>query len=143
MSANAAAKPDIPPTSKPELVADGAHAERIDPGQLTLHADRGTSMTSRTVAQLLADLGVTGSHSRPHVSNDNPFSEAQFKTLKHTPRFPERFASLAHARSFVDTLPVSPHLTRTVPERTVTRWRTRPPGRLGLDTGNGSVEREE
>jgi putative transposase len=48
-------------------------------------------------------LGVTRSHSRPHVSNDNPFSEAQFKTLKHTPRFPERFASLAHARSFVDT----------------------------------------
>jgi putative transposase len=48
-------------------------------------------------------LGVTRTHSRPHVSNDNPFSEAQFKTLKHTPRFPERFASLAHARSFVDT----------------------------------------
>jgi putative transposase len=86
-----------------ELIAASAHAERIDPGQLTLHADRGTSMTSCTVAQLLADLGVTGSHSRPHVSNDNPFSEAQFKTLKHTPRFPERFASLAHARSFVDT----------------------------------------
>ena len=86
-----------------ELIAASAHAERIDPGQLTLHADRGTSMTSRTVAQLLADLGVTGSHSRPHVSNDNPFSEAQFKTLKHTPRFPERFASLAHARAFVDT----------------------------------------
>jgi putative transposase len=59
-------------------------------------------MTSRTVAQLLADLGVTGSHSRPHVSNDNPFSEAQFKTLKTTPRFPERFASLAHARTFTD-----------------------------------------
>jgi putative transposase len=54
-------------------------------------------------AQLLADLGLTRSHSRPHVSNDNPFSEAQFKTLKHTPRFPERFASVAHARSFVDT----------------------------------------
>ncbi len=60
-------------------------------------------MTSRTVAQLLADLGVTRSHSRPHVSNDNPYSESQFKTLKNTPRFPERFASLAHARSFTDT----------------------------------------
>ena len=59
-------------------------------------------MTSRTVAQLLADLGVTRSHSRPHVSNDNPYSEAQFKTLKNTPRFPDRFASLAHARTFVD-----------------------------------------
>jgi putative transposase len=59
-------------------------------------------MTSRTVAQLLADLGVTRSHSRPHVSNDNPYSESQFKTLKNTPRFPERFTSLAHARHFVD-----------------------------------------
>ena len=59
-------------------------------------------MTSRTVAQLLADLGVTRSHSRPHVSNDNPYSEAQFKTLKNTPRFPERFTSLAHARTFTD-----------------------------------------
>ena len=85
-----------------ELIAATAKAEHIDRGQLTLHADRGTSMTSRTVAQLLADLGVTRSHSRPHVSNDNPFSEAQFKTLKTTPRFPERFTSLAHARAFTD-----------------------------------------
>ena len=59
-------------------------------------------MTSRTVSQLLADLGVLQSHSRPHVSNDNPYSEAQFKTLKYSPRFPKRFASLAHARSFID-----------------------------------------
>ncbi len=67
-----------------------------------VHADRGTSMTSKTVATLLADLGVTRSHSRPHVSNDNPYSEAWFKTLKYAPAFPDRFGSLAHARAFVD-----------------------------------------
>lgn len=77
-------------------------AEGISHGQLTIHADRGTSMTSRTVAQLLADLGVVRSHSRPHVSNDNPFSEAQFKTLKYAPTFPGRFADLGHARRFTD-----------------------------------------
>jgi putative transposase len=85
-----------------QLIAACATAEAIPAGQLTLHADRGSSMTSRTVAQLLADLGVTRSHSRPHVSNDNPYSEAHFKTLKQSPRFPARFTSLAHARSFVD-----------------------------------------
>ena len=85
-----------------DLIDATATVEGIEPEQLTLHADRGSSMTSRTVAQLLADLGVTRSHSRPHVSNDNPYSEAQFKTLKNTPRFPERFASLDHARAFVD-----------------------------------------
>jgi putative transposase len=85
-----------------ELLAACVTDEQIPDGQLTLHADRGSSMTSRTVAQLLADLGVTRSHSRPHVSNDNPYSESQFKTLKNTPRFPERFTSLAHARHFVD-----------------------------------------
>ena len=66
-----------------------------------VHADRGTSMTSKTVAALLTDLGVTRSHSRPRVSNDNPFSEAWFKTLKYAPVFPERFGSLQHARSFL------------------------------------------
>lgn len=66
-----------------------------------VHADRGTSMTSKTVAALLADLSVTRSHSRPKVSNDNPFSEAWFKTLKYAPAFPERFGSLADARAFI------------------------------------------
>ena len=66
----------------------------------TVHADRGTSMTSKPVSALLADLGVTRSHSRPRVSNDNPFSEAQFKTLKYLPEFPKSFASLADARQF-------------------------------------------
>jgi len=69
------------------------------PGQLTLHADRGTSMRSKPVAMLLADLGVTKSHSRPHVSDDNPYSEAQFKTLKYQPDFPARFGSIEHARA--------------------------------------------
>ena len=69
---------------------------------LVVHADRGTSMTSKTVAGLLADLGVTQSHSRPRVSNDNPFSEAWFKTLKYAPVFPERFGSLQDARAFMD-----------------------------------------
>jgi putative transposase len=68
-----------------------------------IHADRGTSMTSKPVAQLLADLGVARSHSRPRVSNDNPYSEAQFKTLKYCPAFPGRFGSLADARAFCHT----------------------------------------
>jgi putative transposase len=68
-----------------------------------IHADRGTSMTSKPVVQLLLDLGVSRSHSRPRVSNDNPFSEAQFKTLKYCPAFPGRFGSLADARAFCHT----------------------------------------
>ena len=68
----------------------------------SLHADRGTLMTSKPVAQLLVDLGVTRSHSRPHVSNDNPFSEAAFKTLKYAPVFPDRFGCLADARAFCE-----------------------------------------
>ncbi len=68
--------------------------------QLTLHADRGTSMKSKLVAQLLADLGVTKTHSRPYTSNDNPFSESQFKTLKYRPEFPGRFGGLEDGRAF-------------------------------------------
>ncbi len=71
----------------------------IDRGQLTIHADRGPAMTSKPVALLLADLGVTKTHARPHVSNDNPFSEAQFKTLKYRPAFPARFGSIQDARA--------------------------------------------
>jgi putative transposase len=82
------------------LLADTITKQQVPIGQLTVHADRGTSMTSKPVALLLADLGVTKSHSRPHVSNDNPYSEAQFKTLKHHPSFPDRFGSLEDARSF-------------------------------------------
>jgi putative transposase len=82
------------------LLADTITAQQVEAGTLTVHADRGSSMTSRPVAMLLADLGVTRSHSRPHVSNDNPYSESQFKTLKHHPTFPERFGSLQEARAF-------------------------------------------
>ena len=85
------------------LIAETCAKQGIGPGQLFLHADRGTSMTSKPVALLLADLGVTRSHSRPQVSNDNPFSEAQFKTLKYRPDFPERFGSLEDARAFCQT----------------------------------------
>ncbi len=85
------------------LMADSLAKQRIAPGQLTLHADRGASMTSKPVAFLLADLGVTKTHSRPHVSNDNPYSEAQFKTLKYRPGFPDRFHSIEEARAFCQT----------------------------------------
>lgn len=82
------------------LIAETCAKHHIPPGQLTLHADRGASMRSKPVALLLADLGVTKTHSRPHVSNDNPFSEAHFKTLKYCPLFPERFGSIEDARVF-------------------------------------------
>ena len=80
------------------LIATSCARHGIAPGQLTIHADRGSSMTSKPVALLLADLGVTKTHSRPSVSNDNPYSEAQFKTLKYRPDFPDRFGALEHAR---------------------------------------------
>ena len=82
------------------FIADTLATHGIEADQLTLHADRGTSMTSKPVAQLLVDLGVARSHSRPHVSNDNPYSEANFKTLKYCPAFPGRFGSIEDARSF-------------------------------------------
>ena len=85
-----------------ELIADAVYREHVPAGQLSLHADRGTSMTSKPVAQLLVDLGVARSHCRPHVSNDNPYSEAAFKTLKYAPVFPDRFGSLPDARSFCE-----------------------------------------
>ena len=82
-----------------KLIAATAAKQHISRGQLTLHADRGSSMTSKPVAFLLADLGVIQSRSRPHVSNDNPYSEAQFKTLKYRPGFPARFGSIEAARA--------------------------------------------
>jgi putative transposase len=83
-----------------QLISNAYEQQGIKPGQLTVHADRGTSMKSKHVAMLLADLGVTKTHSRPHVSDDNPYSEAQFKTLKYRPDFPERFGSPEDARGF-------------------------------------------
>ena len=83
-----------------ELIDDTCAKQRIQRGQLTLHADRGSSMKSKTVALLLSDLGVTKTHSRPQVSDDNPFSESQFRTLKYRPDFPDRFGSIQDARVF-------------------------------------------
>ena len=82
------------------LIKQSCMKRQIEPGQMTLHADRGSSMKSKVVAQLLADLGVTKTHSRPHVSNDNPYSESQFRTLKYFPQFPQRFGSIQDCRVF-------------------------------------------
>lgn len=82
-----------------QLIAETLEKEHIAAGTLTLHADRGTSMRSKPVAALLIDLQVAKTHSRPHVSDDNPYSEAQFKTLKYRPDFPDRFGSIEDARA--------------------------------------------
>lgn len=82
------------------LIAETCEKQEIVREQLTIHADRGSSMRSKPVALLLSDLGVTKTHSRPHVSNDNPFSESQFKTLKYRPSFPNRFGCIEDARAF-------------------------------------------
>ena len=83
-----------------KLIDETCARQNIQPGELTIHADRGSSMKSKTVAFLLADLGITKTHSRPHVSDDNPFSEAHFKTLKYRPNFPARFGCIEDARAF-------------------------------------------
>ena len=82
-----------------QLIAETCAKQGIRPGQLTLHADRGPSMKSKPVALLLADLGVTKTHSRPYTSDDNPFSETHFKTLKYRPDFPDRFGAIQDARA--------------------------------------------
>ncbi len=84
-----------------KLIEQTCNRQGITKDQLTLHADRGSSMESKPVALLLVDLGVTKTHSRPRVSDDNPFSESQFKTLKYRPDFPKQFGSLEDARSFM------------------------------------------
>lgn len=88
------------------LIATTVIREGIVPRQLTVHADRGAAMISKPVAFLPADLGITKSHSRPHVANDKPFSEAQFKTRKYHPSFPDRFGSFEHGRAhWADCVP--------------------------------------
>ena len=87
-----------------ELILEATVQQAIPPGQLTVHADRGSAMKSKSVAQLLLDLGVDKTHSRPHVSNDNPYSESQFKTLKYCPDFPERFGSVEDAPQISEEL---------------------------------------
>ena len=83
-----------------KLISETIRNQEADPTCLTIHADRGSSMKSKPVALMLSDLGVTKTHSRPHVSNDNPFSESQFKTMKYRPEFPKTFGSLEDARAF-------------------------------------------
>jgi putative transposase len=94
----------VAPTETGELAKEfidaAIAAQGIEADQLALHADRGTSMTSKPVAQPLVDPGVARSHSRPHVSNDNPYSELNFKTLKYCPAFRGRFGSIHDARAF-------------------------------------------
>ena len=85
------------------LIAQAVEQQQISRDQLTVHADRGSSMRSKPVAFLLADLGATKSHSRPYTSTDNPYSEAHFKTLKYRPEFPERFENIEQARAFCRT----------------------------------------
>jgi putative transposase len=82
------------------LIAETCAKQGVQRDQLTLHADRGSSMRSKPVALLLSDLGVTKTHTRPYTSNDNPYSEAQFKTLKYRPDFPDRFGSVVDARGW-------------------------------------------
>lgn len=82
------------------FIGETYRKQGIKKGELTIHADRGSSMTSKSVALLLSDLGVIKTHSRPQVSNDNPFSESQFKTMKYRPEFPDRFGSIQDARAF-------------------------------------------
>ena len=82
------------------LIGQSLERQGVEPGKLTLHADRGSAMTSKAVAWLLAELGVTKTHSRPHVSNDNPYSESQFKTMKYRPEFPHRFGCFEDSRNF-------------------------------------------
>jgi len=86
-----------------KLIQDTCRKQNIQAGQLTIHADRGSSMTSKPVAFLLADLGVTKTHSRPHVSDDNPYSESQFRTMKYRPDFPDRFGSIQDSRAHSQT----------------------------------------
>lgn len=86
-----------------KLIEETCEKQNIQPGQLCLHADRGSAMRSKPVALLLADLSVTKTHSRPYTSNDNPYSESQFRTMKYRPGFPDRFGSIQDSRAFCQT----------------------------------------
>jgi putative transposase len=83
-----------------KLIRESCKKQAIDPGQLSIHADRGSPMIAKTTAQLFVTLGINKSHNRPHVSDDNPYSESQFKTLKYRPGFPDRFGSLQDSVAF-------------------------------------------
>ena len=110
------------------LIAATCLKQGIAPHQLTIHADRGAPMRSKLVALLFSDLGIDASHSRPRVSNDNPFSEAQFRTVKYRPEFPGRFGSLQHARAWRHTPPIPSGSCRG---HHVQKHRPRPCGSIG------------
>ena len=84
------------------LITESCHKQGVQPGQLTIHADRGAAMTAKTTAQLLAELSIVESHSRPRISNDNPFSESEFRTMKYRPNYPGTFDTLEQARAYMD-----------------------------------------
>jgi putative transposase len=86
-----------------KLIEETCEKQNIQPDQLSLHADRGSAMRSKPVALLLADLSVTKTHSRPYTSNDNPYSESQFRTMKYRPEFPDRFGCIQDSRAFCQT----------------------------------------
>lgn len=117
------------------FISETLASQRIEADQLSLHADRGTSMTSKPVSQLLVDLGVARSHSRPHVSNDNPYSEAQFKTLKYSPAFPGRFGSIQDARAFCAEF--FEHYNHVPPAQATLRCPKGHPFRAGSRNGTG------
>jgi putative transposase len=83
-----------------KLIEETCEKQNIQPGQLGLHADRGSAMRSKPVAFLLSDLSITKTHSRPYTSNDNPYSESQFRTMKYRPDFPDRFGCIQDSRAF-------------------------------------------
>jgi putative transposase len=116
------------------LFDDTIEKHAVPPGQLTLHADRGGPMKAKATALMLADLGVTRSHSRPHTSNDNPFSEAHFKTLKYQPQFPKRFGCIADAKDFCRRFFTWYNQDRT--------WSVSPAGELKADV-RASLSRRE
>jgi putative transposase len=112
-----------------QLIQEAVERYRIDAGELTLHQDRGSPMIARSYLDLMGDLGVTCSHSRPRVSNDNPFSESQFKTKKQQPDYPGRFEGIAHAqqwnRGYVDWYNFEHHhsgLAGFTPEQVYNQW---------------------
>lgn len=93
-----------PATVAKDLIAACCEQQSIVPGQLTVHADRGSPMIAKSTAQLYVDLGIAKSHSRPHTSNDNPYSEANFRTMKYRPEMPEQLGSPEHARQVMGSL---------------------------------------
>ncbi|MGC8627199.1 MAG: DDE-type integrase/transposase/recombinase [Acidimicrobiales bacterium] len=126
--------PTEPKELAKELIADAVLRHQVPPGQLTVHADRKSSVTSNPVTELLTFLGIGRSHSRPHVGNDNPCSESQFKTLKYCPTFPERFGSIQDAGRPASSSPPTTATSTVIRASAITRRRpctTAPPPRFG------------